>query len=233
MNYSLLIIDDEKHAITLLQNYINESNLNLELLPACRNVREAIDSINKNKPNIVLLDIKLRNETSFDILSQIDHQPKVIFTTAYDGYAIQAIKNDAVDYVMKPIEKKELISAIQKAISQNNRGKLDSMVEFDFYQRRLKFPAGELIAISDIVYCKAEGNYSHVYLSDDRKLLIAKTLKKLEIEIASKAFVRTHQSHLINLTYVESIYSQSVSLKGFKDIPIARGKRQLFEKILK
>ncbi len=233
MKHSLLIVDDEEHAITLLQNYINDSELRLNLLTPCNNVQKAIKSINQNQPDIVLLDIKLHNKTSFDILAQIDHQPKVIFTTAYDGYAIRAIKNDAVDYVMKPIEKKELIKAIQKAISQLQHSKLDLMVEGDFYQKRIKLPDGEFIKVSDIIYCKAEGNYSNIYLTDKREFLIAKTLKKLEVEIDSKGFFRTHQSHLVNLTYCETIHSQSVSLKGFGDIPIARGRRQLFERLLK
>lgn len=227
MSHTLQIIDDEDFAITLLENYIKESGLDLDIQTSSNSVEVAIKNIDQFKPDIILLDIKINDKTGFDVLEGISHHPLVIFTTAYDNFAIKAIKNDAVDYVMKPIDKQELVDALKKAMQLNAKNKevVDSSITNDS-NRRIKFPNGDLIPIQDIIYCKAEGNYTRVYLKDHKDVLIAKTLKKLEKELSSDTFLRTHQSHLVNVEFCDSINTHTVTITGIPPIPVSRSKRQ-------
>lgn len=234
MRHTVQIIDDEELAVTLLENYISDSNLDLDVLPSAYNVDDAIKVIDQYDPDIILLDIKINEKTGFDVLKGISHKPLVIFTTAFDNFAIKAIKNDAVDYVMKPIDKTELVAALKKAMKLNAKKKeINDNHSSDESRRRIKITNGELVLINDIIHCQAEGNYSRVFLSDGRDVLMAKTLKKLEQEINSISFFRTHQSHLINMNYCEAVHTGSVSLSGFPNIPISRSRKQSFLDALK
>lgn len=227
MKINVQIVDDEPYAVRLLENYIEQFNLDIELLPPVHTMDDAIAAINENKPDILLLDVQLKNKTGFDVLEAIKEQPMVIFTTAYDDYAIKAIKHKAFDYIMKPIDIDELKNALENAISELKKNESQGIVDDQYHIQKLKVSRGKLVSISEIVRCEAESNYCRVHFKNGKNYLMSKPLKMVEQMIDSPAFIRTHQSHLVNMTYVVSIDGNTVHLDS-GSIPVSRARKEDF-----
>ena len=213
MRFKAIIVDDEKGASQSLSNILIAKCPNVEIVAVADSVSNAIQAIENFKPDIVFLDIRLHNETGFDLLEKIgQHDFEVIFTTAYDKYAIRAIKFAALDYLLKPIDTNELLAAVSKAETKrkqtsrndhipvllNNRQKensgqtigLPTMQGFDF------------VEINDIIRAESEGNYTTFYLTGNRKIFVSRLLKEFEELFSDANFFRVHQSHLVNLKYI-------------------------------
>lgn len=227
-----IIVDDELNAIKTLEWELNELDLLVEILGKFTDVSEAIRFLahNSNHIDLVFLDIHMPTMNGFEFLERFTGRGfEVIFVTAYDDYAIKAIKESALDYILKPVEPDELRQALKK-VQAKRFGNLQKYQPKDF--DKISIPSeNKLILLDpqDILYCKSDGNYSKIHLLDD-SLLIAKTLKFLENLLPSTLFYRIHQSYVVNLNHIEAFDRSSnyVRLSNQKELPVSRSKRSDF-----
>jgi len=211
MKIKVLLIDDEERATDSLQLMINRFTPQLECLYCCNDVSKAAQMIHDIQPDLIFLDIRMPHMSGFELLNRIPKKNfKVIFTTAYDEYAIKAIRFSAFDYLLKPIDVEDLINAINRFLhlsdSAHNQQDLfnnfaSNIKEHDSQKFRLALPSKKgvlFIFPSEIIRCEAEGNYTRFYLSNGQQHLTSKTLGEYEELLSSHEFIRTHKSHLIN-----------------------------------
>jgi two-component system, LytTR family, response regulator len=234
--YTAIIVEDEEPAIKMLTWLSTTYCTDVKIVACASNATDGIAKIKELKPDIVFLDIEMPMMNGFEMLAQFDGNTpfKVIFTTAYDKYAIQAIKFSALDYLMKPIDKDELMNAIQKIKEYNNikpeQVKLLNNLKSDLSKIALSTLEGvEIIEISEIMHCQSDSNYTYLFFADKSKKLFTKTLKSLEELLQGHNFMRIHQSHLINLKYLSKYIKGDggdVVLSDGLMLPVARNKKQ-------
>ncbi len=241
-----LVIDDENRTRELIVKMINSFGLvDIEAIQGGNNVSSGIESIEENNPDIVFLDIQMPDGTGFDLLKGLKQKNfELIFITAHEEFAIKAIKFSALDYILKPIDQKELKAAVEKAIKAVDDKKED--IQFEALQnninpsmkRRLVLKTQEsvhVVELDNIIRCEADRNYTSFFLSGGRKILVSKTLKEYETLLSGHNFLRVQQSHLINLDYVDR-YDKgnggSVVMKDGSEVPLSPAKRDIFFKIL-
>lgn len=213
MNIKGLIIDDESKSRALLKGLCEQYCENLTIGGMAASVSEAIEKINVCPPDLVFLDIQMPVQNGFALLEHFDQDIpfEVIFTTAYDQYAIKAFHYAAIDYLLKPISIDELVSAVNRVKTRiGTQQKPTHLKEFKqqlankiFDKIALTTAEGfTFVNLSEIIRCEAEGNYTKIYIADGTTHLITKTLKHYEEILSERNFFRTHKSHLINLEYV-------------------------------
>jgi two-component system, LytTR family, response regulator len=234
--YTAIIIEDEVPAIKMLEWLIKTYCPEIEIVATAQNAMDGITKINELHPQIVFLDIEMPMMNGFEMLTHFNGSLpfKVIFTTAYDQYAIQAIKFSALDYLMKPIDKDELTLAISKLSESSNANaeqvKLLNNIKTDLAKIALGTLDGvEIIEIASIVHCKSDSNYTTIYFADKSKKIFTKTLKAIEELLEGKNFMRIHQSHLINLNFLSKYIKGNggdVVLSTGESLPVARNKKQ-------
>ena len=237
--YRISIIDDERRAAEILEAML------LKYFPAPVDIRIitdpylAVEHLLRDAPHLLFLDIKLPGLGGFDILAALPTREfKVIFVTAYDHFAIQAIKSSALDYLLKPVAEAELEAAITRFLSQEDT---NLALKYELLMSRLQeqIRLEEKIGIAnmettlffkpdEIVRCEAEGNYTCFYFRNRPSLLSAKTLKEYADTLDQKGFLRPHKSHLVNLSYVSALIGRSeLKLVDGTLIPIARRRRSV------
>ena len=213
MKYTAVIAEDELRSREFLKSLITEFCPEITITGAAGSIEEAVPMINELKPDILFLDIEMHSGTGFDILQQVSHLKfHVIFTTAYDHYAIKAIKFSALDYLLKPIDVQVLQHAVQKAIRQMQeevpRRSLEHLLQN--IQRNnndlticLSTAEGmEFVPLLQIIRLEASGPYTTFFLKDARRIMVSKNLKEYELLLADHHFFRVHNSHIINLLEV-------------------------------
>lgn len=214
--HRVIIIEDEIRSREFLQAVLLEHCPGLEIVATAGNVDDAVQAIRSLRPDLIFLDIELQSGTGFDVLAQIsDVQPAVIFTTAYDHYAIKAIKFSAVDYLLKPIDVDELKAAVARTQSmqekESGQKTLNALMQ-NLKQLRtadnptitLSVADGlEFIPLSDIIRIEAAGAYTNFFLKGGKKLMVSKNLKEYENMLTDHDFMRVHNSHIINLAEVK------------------------------
>ena len=210
----VIIVEDELHSREALKNLINDYCEQVEILKLAASVEEGIEAIQLHKPELVFLDIEMPTGTGFDLLERAQHLNfEVIFTTAFEHYALKAIKFSAIDYLLKPIDVEELQNAIakvqQKRSSEHNK-KLETLLSNiqnkSGQEETITLATSEgfeFIPVSNILYCQANGSYTNFHLKDSKPLLVSKHLKEYENLLADHNFMRVHQSYLINLSEVK------------------------------
>lgn len=244
-----IIIDDEKNAREALDGLIRmffESNL--MVLAVCDAVKSGVEAIKRYKPDVIFLDIEMPEENGLQLFKYFDKPTfDVIFTTAYEKYAIQAFKFSALDYLLKPINKHDLSESIKRLelkqkVGVNMALHIESLIsnlnpehsEF----AKIAFPTMdgfELEKISNIIYCKADGNYSDIYLKNNDVIKTSKTLKHIVELLPQELFFRIHKKYLINLNYLNK-YSKfnggDVILDNGTMLPVSeRNKPKLVNKL--
>ena len=240
-----IIIDDENRTRDLIAKMINSFGLDIEAVSAGENVQSGIKAIEEHQPDIVFLDIQMPDGTGFDLLKAIpDKNFEVIFITAHEEFAIKAIKFSALDYILKPVDPEELRTAVENAL--NTMGNKRDESQFEALQnnisaqqkRRLVLKTQESVHVVDldqIIRCESDINYTSFYLTENRKILVSKTLKEFETLLIGYNFIRVQQSHLINLDYVDR-YNKgnggSVVMRDGSEVPLSPAKREIFFKIL-
>lgn len=198
------IIDDEQdgryYIALLLENEFPE----IEVMFQASSVEEAYICLTKNIPDILFLDIQLKDGTAFDLLSKFrEIGSEIIFITAFDQFAIQAVKNDATDYLLKPIKKMDFIIAINKALDNIRKNK--ALPINPLIQNKIILPTlhgFKLTNINDIIRCEADSSYTTFYLTDKSKVVVSKTLQEFEKQLSEHHFFRIHHKHLINLSHL-------------------------------
>jgi two-component system, LytTR family, response regulator len=240
-----LVIDDENRTRELIVKMINSFGFDLEAKPGGDNVQSGITSIEEEQPDLVFLDIQMPDGTGFDVLKGLKNRDfEVIFITAHEEFAIKAIKFSALDYILKPIDQNELMSAVSKAIKTIDEKKEETQFEALQHninpnlKRRLVLKTQESVYVVDldnIIRCEADRNYTSFFLNTGKKILVSKTLKEYETLLTGHNFLRVQQSHLINLDYVDR-YDKgdggSVVMKDGSEVPLSPAKREVFFKIL-
>lgn len=243
----VLIIDDEQHCITTLSWSLQEYCENIEILGSAKNGMEGFVKINQLKPDLIFLDIEMPVLSGIDMLEKFERIDfKIVFTTAYDKYAIKAIKLNACDYLLKPIDKDELINAVEKI--QNSPGQLISNERIQNIKhnlhvlpnlQKIAIPSSEGILFFDlntIVHLEASSNYTVIYFNNDTKLVSSRTLKEYEELLPEEIFFRCHHSHLINLKYIKKYIKGEggyVDLGHGQMVEVSRRKKLEFLELLK
>jgi two-component system LytT family response regulator len=209
-----ILVDDEVHCLDTLSILLKEYCPEVQILERCRSAKFALDVIAKLKPSLVFLDIEMPAMNGFEMLEQFEEIPfAIIFTTSYDQYAIKAIRFSALDYLLKPIDPKELMTAVHKVEIQK---KLPAAEQFqmllnqvhrkDAGFKKIAVPTSEgfeLIPAEQILRCEADDNYTHIFLKNENKIVACRTLKEVEEQLHDFSyFVRIHHSYLININEV-------------------------------
>jgi two-component system LytT family response regulator len=241
----VLIIDDEKRIRDFVKRMIDSFNLDVEVFTDGENVETGIESINRIQPDIVFLDIQMPDGTGFDLLNRVkDKKFELIFITAFQEYAIMAIKFSALDYILKPIDEEELKTALQNAIDTVDFKKEDSQFEALTHnlqtnqKRKLVLKTQEsvhVVDLSEIIRCEADKNYTFFYLNNGKKILVSRTLKDFETLLSNHGFFRVQQSHLINLEYIERYDKHeggSVIMRDGSAVPLSPAKKDQFFNML-
>jgi two-component system, LytTR family, response regulator len=236
-----IIVDDEKHCRNGLNIMLDKYCEGIEVITMCTTGKEGIRAIEQHRPNLVFLDIEMPGMNGFEMLEQCTrHDFEIIFTTAYNEYAIQAIRHSALDYLLKPVDKDELIKALERARQEKNAKSADRVNELldlisskkDFGQIALPTLEGlMMINTADILYCESESAYTRFFMTDKKCITISKVLKDTEELLSGKGFFRVHNSYLINMRYVNRYIRGNggeVIMNDGKNIPVSRTKRQDF-----
>ena len=244
-----IIIDDEAHVRESMAEMLKIHCPDVKVVGQAEGVKSGVKSILKHHPDLILLDIKMKDGTGFDLLEQIENIDfKIIFITAYDQYAIKAIKFSALDYLMKPVDSVELQEAINKAENLTEKevntqlSTLASNLQTDDQSKKriiLKtFNNIYLVKVRDIVYAESDSRYSTIYLESGEKVIVSKTLKHYHELLGDFGFYRVHKSFLINLEHIQRFEKAEggyVILEGDAKVPVASRKREellkLFERI--
>jgi two-component system LytT family response regulator len=210
-----IIIDDEKHCIDRLVQLIKTNTTNIEIIGIYNSIESGYEGIKSLKPNLVFLDIQIHNKTGFDMLKKFDSiNFHVIFTTAFENYAIQAIKFSAFDYLLKPIDPIDLVNTVSRLIDKHYqnyddtyKSLLQNLLNLKSQNKKITIQTQTetlLLNIQDIIRCESDVNYTTLYTNQNKKILVSKTLKDFETLLKPYNFFRVHNSHLINLEHMKS-----------------------------
>ena len=235
-----VIIDDEPLARKLLRGLLNDNCPEVNVLAECGDLPEGVKAIRKQKPDIVFLDIEMPGHSGTELLDFFDENEitfSVIFTTAYNEYAIKALKMSALDYLLKPIEPAELVTAVEKFRKQEGKMNVEKLKQAFAPQHdsRIAVPTQngmKFLEPSQIEYLKAENSYTELTIHEGGKLLVSRTLKNFEDSLASDPhFFRCHKSWIVNLAFVTE-YTRTdggfLIMKDGTEIPITQEKVQEF-----
>jgi len=244
---NVVIIEDEAHGQETLKNLLKEYCENIEIAGIAGSVKEGIKAIEAIKPDLIFLDIELHTGTGFDILENVNRYDfEVIFTTAYENYAIKAIKFSAIDYLLKPIDISELRDAVDK-VRKRREQSLENHKLYNFLKNlkgqndsqkiiTLSTSEGmEFIPVADIIKLEANGSYTTFYLKQGRSLLVSKNLKEYENLLSEHGFFRVHHSCMINLNQVERYVKSeggSIILKDGSQADISQKKKEKFLELM-
>jgi two-component system LytT family response regulator len=229
-----------------LEKLLREHCSNVKLVAQAGSVTSGVEAIKKHHPDLILLDIKMDDGTGFDLLKKLEPVDfKVIFITAYDEYAIKAIKFSALDYLLKPVEAEELVEAIdktEKLVLKELNTQLsvleDNMQSGSIASKKIilkTFDNIHLVKMSDIIYCESNDNYTDFHLLDKNKILVSNTLKEYDEMLSSYGFLRVHRSFLINLAHIvrfEKAEGGNVVLTNGSIVPVSSRKRELLIEML-
>ena len=239
-----LIIDDEADCVSVAQKLIAAYCPELNVVATTTDSVEAVNLILRLRPEVVLMDIEMPQMNGFQILEEIgDFNFQLVFTTAYDRYAVKAFKYSAIDYLLKPIDPIELKATVQKIIQKQ---RIDAQ-QIELLRRQLYTPRptmGEKLAlpyqhgyifidINDILFAESDDSYVRVYMTSGEMYLVTKSLRELEETLDNQQFFRIHRQYLVNKTKVKRFNKADslVILTNNKELPIARNRREDFGKL--
>lgn len=241
-----VLVDDEEHCTDTLKWMIDEYCPNIEVRAVFNDPAEALKFLQGEEVDVIFLDIEMPVLNAFDLLRALgENHSDVIFTTAYDEFAIKAIKHNALDYLLKPVDKDELIAAVAKAQDQGHRGDVmhrinDLLVQVAPQRRndRLAIPTRdglEMVDLDQVVHARADDNYTHIHLVGGKRFLVSRTLKDVAEGLPEDRFFRVHQSHVVALDkidrYVRGAGGYVVLVNG-EQLPVARGRKDELLKLL-
>jgi len=237
-----VIIDDIEHTHKVITEIIKKYFTEIEIVGQAYDVKNGIEILSKKSPDIVFLDINLPDGTGFDILKQIEKRDfKIIFVTAHQEYALNAIKFSAIDFLLKPLDEDEVVSAIKNTISIIKKDEEQLKIETFISNYKNQNSKDQKIIlktqdsiyvtkVSDIIRCESDGNYTVIYLNNGSKILISKTLKEYNELLKEYNFIRIHKSHLINTDCIvkyEKRDSGIVCMNDGSKIPVSHRKKDI------
>ena len=243
----VIIIDDEALARQITKNYLSKRD-DIDIIAECSNGFDAIKKINELKPDLIFLDIQMPKLTGFEMLELIENPPVIIFTTAYDHFAIKAFEVNAIDYLLKPFSEERFNAALQKAIGQlGDRFRQNSAIEniiktndekIEFLERVVIKDGSKItvVPVEEIKWIEAQDDYVLIN-SEKGRYLKQKTMKYFETHLNENQFVRVHRSYIINIDFIQHLEqteteSYRLILKNGKDIPVSKSGLQRLKNTL-
>jgi two-component system LytT family response regulator len=241
-----IIIDDEKNSRNALRQKLTNHCPEVKIISECENGEEGIVSIETNKPDIIFLDVEMPRMNGFTMLQQLKQRNfEIVFITAYDHYAIKAIKYSALDYLVKPVEIADLKMAVEKAAEKRKRATgnialetlLQNLMNKEKEQHRIAIPSMEglqFVQTGEIIYLEALSNYTNFHLAGNKKITVAKTLKDFEELLPGSIFIRIHHAYLININCIQKYIKGDggqVLMKNGVYLDVSRRKKEEFLKI--
>ncbi|MGY5355290.1 LytR/AlgR family response regulator transcription factor [Wenyingzhuangia sp. IMCC45467] len=240
MAINALIIDDEIHNLENLEYLLLKHCANIHIIAKTNDVDKGIALIKQHKPDLVFLDIEMPGKNGFEVLENINPiHFEVIFVTAYNQYALKAIKFCALDYLMKPVSVSELKEAVNKVteildkkIANKKLEHLVSNYNNQQLPKKIALPTSDelfFVAIDDIIRCKSENNYTIFHLVNETTILVSKTLKEWDELLSAHHFIRTHQSHLVNSIHVKSYVKKDggyILMNDGSNVVVSRHKKE-------
>lgn len=242
-----LIIDDEAKARNILQHYLSSFVAEVSEIRQADSVDNALELLKEYQPDIVLLDVEMPHKNGFQFLIEIKEPTfDVIFTTAYNQYAIQAIRFSALDYLLKPVDPDELQGAIQRHIEKKEvrqqqnvlyQNLVENINKKEVKDFKIAVPSAEgfyFFMIDDILRLEADRSYTHIHLVNKRPFIASKTLKHFEDMLEEFSFIRTHKSHLVNPRHITRLSSDNefVMLTDGTKVEVSRRKKDEVQKQL-
>lgn len=241
-----IIVDDEEFARSSLYFLLQNHCKSVHIAGIAKSVNEARLLLKNNQVDLIFLDIAMPGENGFELIADAQtNLAHVVFTTAYDQYAVKAIKANALDYLLKPIDIDELKETVDKAVkyieqknifSSSNERLQNLQQDLRFKQvRKISLPHGQgyaLIDVDHIIHIEAESNYSTFHLQDKEKITVSKVLKEFEEILPESQFVRVHKSSIVNLNYILEYNSKNgleLTLKNGKKIAVSRRRASDFQ----
>lgn len=229
-----VILDDEKHSVATLAWKLEKFCPEVEIVAQFTDSPEALEYLRENPPDLLFLDVEMPRLNGFELLEELgDNLPfEVVLTTAYDEFGIRAVKASALDYLLKPVQRQELKAAVEKFKKKGNK-----QTEVLFSSQPEHKPAKislatkesiEFVSPEEIILCSSDSNYTMIYLTENRKKLISKTLKDVEEWLADYGFFRAHHSHLVNLAHVKEYVRADgghLLLSNGQTLPVARNRK--------
>lgn len=236
-----VIVDDEPKAIQSLSWELNHFSDEIDVIKTFSNPEDAIDYLNFHTPDCLFLDIQMPTMDGFQFLEKLNNKDfAIIITTAYNEFAIQALKHEAIDYLLKPIDSDDLSDTIKKIKKHNNKFYNSSKIEEALSNFNAKFDQkkitintdGKLIFLNvdDILFVESDGNYSTIVTKDGQKILITKKLKEVNDILPEHYFFRIHNSYIINLNKIKEFIKNDgyVVMESNHKIPVARQRKSDF-----
>ncbi len=238
-----VIIDDEKKCVSLLKHLIDTHCTDIKVVAEADNAAQGINAIKIHQPDLVFLDIEMPDKTGFELLTSLPEiNFDIIFTTAYNHYAIKAIRFSALDYLLKPVDLDELKNAVGRVFKKHNkkehRESIDLLVnnirslQPNFSRITLSTQDGLVILhVTEIVYCEASGTYTIFFLKNKEKIIVSKTLKEYEELLSGHYFFRVHNSYLVNLNEVKKYIKGdggSVMMSNGDEVFVSKRKKEEF-----
>ncbi len=242
-----LIIDDEKHCADSLLWQIRNYCPEIEVAAVCNNAENGLHQIKRVQPELIFLDVEMYDKTGFEMLEDLTEiNFKIIFTTGFDQYAIRAIKFGALDYLIKPIDKDELIEAVNKLLIHSKKDaskQLNALFSHirksqDLSFQKIALPTMngfELVPIMDIMICESNSNYTDIQFLNGQHMIISRTLKQIEELLDIEPFFRPHHSFLVNLRYaIRYIKGDGgfLVMSNEFNVPVSRNKKEELLKII-
>ena len=237
-NLTAILIDDMPVALEMLTNDLIHKHPEIAIIGTAKSVVEGAKLLQKQKPDILFLDIMLGDGTGFDLLEIVPNlTAKIIFVTASDEFALRAFKFAAIDYILKPYSDKELSNAIEKVKENMQPDKEQLHILKKAVSTPGKYPTKislhtfdkiTVVSLSDVIRCESDNNYTTFFFEDGQKILVSKTLKYYADLLNEQQFLRVHRSHLVNMKYIASYIKTDggyLMLKNKKSIPVSVRKR--------
>jgi len=236
-----IIVEDEKHSRETLRGMLDRYCKNVIIIAEAENYRGGLDAIKANSPDVVFLDIQMPDGSGFRMLEELGEiNFDIIFTTAFDQFAIKAIRYSALDYLLKPIDPEELVRAVKKVeqkisnqqVNQNIQVLLDNIKSKEAEPHKIVLSTSEKIHVIEtdqIIRCESDNYYTNFFLTDGKKILVSKTLKENEELLSGHNFIRPHKSHLVNVKYIKGflkIDGGYIEMTDGSRIPVSRRKRE-------
>lgn len=241
-----IIIEDEQQNLEVMELMLKKHSDVIEIVDSCSTPAKGIESIQEYRPDLVFLDIEMPRMNGFEMLKKLGTISfEIVFTTAYNKYAIDAIKVSALDYLLKPIDAEELGIAINKCrqniLNKNNNEKIDVLLrnlnQHHALERTLTLASADgirFIKMKDIVRLEASGRYTKFHLVNKEIILSSRTMGDFEETLSSNEFFRIHETHIINLMYIDRFHKGNnyVLLTDKTELPLARRRKEDFLKII-
>lgn len=235
-----LLIDDEIDALEVLEKKIELYCPSVEVIGKVDTAKEAIKAINKLNPDVVFLDIEMPWMNGFELLESFgeDLNFLVVFVTAYDQYAVKAFKVRAIDYLLKPVDKDDLIACVQrlenetKPMNQEDLTNLNKEINYPHRSNRLfvnSMEGIEIITLEEIVYCQAASNYTYIHTTAGKKVIASKSLSEIEKSLDQNHFIRIHKSYTANIKLARKFSNSDGGMLIFNngiELPVSRRKKE-------